>query len=201
LSLGVSRRDYQGRFLIHHARYVVLSIVAAVGLLVLLAGPVLANGRVQRFVTQSVGPYTLQIGTIPETPVVGNLHLTISIADETNGAYIFDAVVTVAGAGPEVDTPELGPFVAEKNPLDPTFYDINTSVDRVGIWSFTIDISGELGDISTEIDIVVESVSPVAGIVTLVALVAFLLVLGLSVRAFLKQQRKASGGRRRAGGS
>lgn len=170
-----------------------LSIVAAIGLLVLAAGPVLANGRVQRFVTQSAGPYTLAIGTIPETPVVGNLHLTMSVADEASGAYILDAVVTVAGAGPAVDTPELGPFVAEKNPLDPTFYDINTSVDREGIWKFTIDISGELGDVSTEIDIEVSSVSPVAGIVALVALLAFLLVLGLSVRAFLKQQRKASG--------
>ena len=158
-----------------------------------MSGPVLANGRVQRFVTQIAGSYTLAIGTIPDTPVVGNLHLTMSIANETSGAHIFDAVVTVAGAGPDVDTPELGPFVAEKNPLDPTFYDINTSIDRVGVWRFTIDVSGELGDVSTEIDIEVKSVSPVAGIVTLVALVAFLLVLGLSVRAFLKQQRKASG--------
>ena len=179
--------------MIYHTRHAVLSIVAAIGLLVLVSGPVLANGRVQRFVTKSVGPYTLQIGTIPETPVVGNLHLTMSVADETSGAYIFDAVVTVAGTGPDVITPELGPFVAEKNPLDPTFYDISTSVDRVGIWTFTIDVSGELGDVSTEIDIEVTAVNPVAGIVTIVALMAFLLVLGLSVRAFLKQQRKASG--------
>ena len=181
--------------MIHHARHVLLSALAALAVLMLVSGTVFANGRVQRFVTQSAGPYTLAIGTIPETPVVGNLHLTVSVADNESGAYIFDAVVTITGAGPGpgADTPELGPYVADKNPLDPTFYDINTSVDRVGIWRFTIDVSGELGDASTEIEIEVTSVSPIAGILTVVGLVAFLLVLGLSVRVFLKQQRNASG--------
>ena len=184
--------------MIHNVRHVLLSALAAVALLVFVSAPVLANGRVQRFITQNAGPYTLAIGTIPDTPVVGNIHLTISVADETSGAYILDATVTVAGAGPDMDTPEIGPFLAEKNPLDPTFYDINTVVDREGIWKFVIDISGELGDASAEIDIEVMAVSPVAGILTLVGLMAFLLVLGLSVRAFLKQQRNSSG-RGRAG--
>ena len=179
--------------MIYNARHVLLSALAALAVLLLVSGTVFANGRVQRFVTQSAGPYTLAIGTVPETPVVGNLHLTVSVVDTESSAYIFDAVVTIAGAGPGADIPELGPFVADKNPLDPTFYDVNTSVDRGGIWNFAIEVSGELGDATTELEVEVTSASPVAGIVTLVALVAFLVVLGLSVRAFLKQQRKSSG--------
>jgi len=179
--------------LMSHARLAVLSGLAASVALLLVSVPAFANGRVQNFVTQSAGPYTLAIGTIPETPVVGNLHLTISVADESSGAYLLDAEVSVDGTGPGAEAPDLGPIVAEKNPLDPTFYDINTSVDRVGIWKFTIDVSGELGDASTEFEIEVMSVSPIAGILTIVGLVAFLIVLGLSVRAFLKQQRNASG--------
>ena len=176
-----------------HVRLVVMSGLAASVALLLVSVPAFANGRVQNFVTQSAGTYTLAIGTIPETPVVGNLHLTISVADESTGAYLLDAEVSVTGAGPRPEVPDLGPIVAEKNPLDPTFYDINISVDRVGTWKFTIDVSGELGDASTAIEIEVTSISPIAGILTIVGLVAFLLVLGLSVRVFLKQQRNASG--------
>ena len=176
-----------------HVRLAGMSGLAASVALLLVSVPAFANGRVQNFVTQSAGPYTLAIGTIPETPVVGNLHLTISVADESTGAYLLDAEVSVTGAGPRSEVPDLGPIVAEKNPLDPTFYDINTFADRVGTWKFTIDVSGELGDASTEIEIEVTSISPIAGILTIVGLVAFLLVLGLSVRVFLKQQRNASG--------
>ncbi|MDP6065091.1 MAG: hypothetical protein QGI49_09915 [SAR202 cluster bacterium] len=176
-----------------HVRFAGMSGLAASVALLLVSVPAFANGRVQNFVTQSAGPYTLAIGTIPETPVVGNLHLTISVADESTGAYVLDAEVSVTGAGPRSEVPDLGPIVAEKNPLDPTFYDINTFADRVGAWKFTIDVSGELGDASTEIEIEVTSISPIAGILTIVGLVAFLLVLGLSVRVFLKQQRNALG--------
>jgi hypothetical protein len=176
-----------------HARLAVLSGLAASVALLIVSVPAFANGRVQNFVTKSAGPYTLAIGTIPETPVVGNLHLTISVADESTGAYLLDAEVSVVGTGPEAEVADLGPIVAEKNPLDPTFYDINTTVDRIGTWKFTIAVIGELGDASTEIEIEVVSVSPIAGILTITGLVVFLLVLGLSVRAFLKQQQNASG--------
>ncbi len=177
----------------HHALYVLGSIIIALALLVIVSVPVYANGRVQRLVTQSAGPYTLAIGTIPDTPVVGNLHLTTKVADEISGTSILGAVVTIAGTGPGMDTPEIGPLVAEQNPLDPIFYDTNMVVNREGLWRFMIHISGELGDASTEFDIEVTTVSPIAGIVSMVVLVAFLLILSLSLRAFLKQQRKESG--------
>ena len=37
--------------------------------------------------------------------------------------------------GPDSTAPEIGPLAAATNLTGPAFYDINTSVDRVGVWS------------------------------------------------------------------
>ena len=164
----------------------------------LLAAPLATaygNGRVIQFDRRTAGPYEIAVGTIPENPVVGNLHLTMNITDTASDTLILDANVTVSARGPESETVEIGPLQAQNNLDDLSFYDVNTSVDRLGAWVFTVSVSGELGDASTEFPIEVTESSPLIAIVTLLALVAFLAALGFSLRAFLRERGR---GKRRA---
>ena len=85
-------------------------------------------------------------------------------------------------------------MAAEHNAADPTFYDINTFVDRQGEWRFSVTVNGPQGEGMADIPIEVRTRSPLIGIVTLLALVAFLAALGYSLRTFLRERSR---GRRR----
>ena len=169
-------------------------IVAAAMLAVPLA-TAHANGRVIRFESHTAGPYRLSVGTIPDNPVVGNLHVTMTITAGDAEQPVLDAEVSVTGVGPESDAVEIGPLRAEHNADDPAFYDINTFVDRQGDWQFTVSVSGPNGEGTARFPIEVRTQSPLIGIVTIMALVAFLAALGFSLRAFLRERSR---GRRRS---
>jgi len=148
------------------------------------------NGRVGQLVTQVAGPYEISLGTIPDKPVVGLLHLTLTVADASSKTPLLDARITVEGRGPEQDTSEIGPLSALNSVKDPAFYDISTSVDRVGIWTFTVSVSGDLGDASTEYSVRVRESSPLYGIFTWVTVVLFISVIGLGILPSLRARRR-----------
>ena len=164
----------------------------------LSAGEVEANGQVRRFMDQDAGPYTISLGTLPQTPVLGSLHLTMTVVERSSGAFIMDAQVTVTGRGPGEEAVEMGPLVASNNSIDPTFYDTNTTVEREGTWVFTVGVTSDLGQAAAEFAVEVTRASPVTGIVTILGLLAFLTVLGLSVRVFLRQQTRGGGRQKRS---
>jgi hypothetical protein len=168
---------------------------AAVMLVFLSPGKAEANGQVRRFVDQDAGPYVISLGTLPQTPVLGRLHMTMTVVERSSGVFITDAQVTVTGMGPGEEAVEMGPLVASNNSSDPTFYDISTTVDREGTWVFTVGVTSDLGQAATEFAIEVTKASTFMGMVTILALLAFLTVLGLSVRVFLRQQARGGGGR------
>ena len=155
-----------------------------------------ANGRVVDFVRQTAGPYEIALGTIPSDPVVGRLHLTMTVTVISTQELVLDAGVAVIGTGPDADSAELGPITGQNNPSNPAFYDVNTSVDRVGTWVFNVSISGEAGQGASDFLIEVEKSSPFGGVVTLLVLVGLVIVVGLSLRAYLSDRGKR---RRRAG--
>ena len=177
-------------------RLLAVWLIAAAAMLAVPLATAHANGRVIRFESHTAGPYRLSVGTIPDNPVVGNLHvtMTITVRGLTNEP-VLDAEVSVSGAGPESDAAEIGPLRAEHNADDPAFYDINTFVDRQGEWRFTVTVSGPHGEGEARFPIEVTTQSPLIGIVTIVALVAFLAALGFSLRAFLRERSR---GRRRS---
>jgi hypothetical protein len=122
--------------------------------------------------------------------VVGILHLTMTVFEESSGAVITDANVTVEVRAPGQEGVATGPMVARKNSIAPTFYDVNTTVDRVGTWVFTVGVSSELAKVSADFPIEVTETNPFVAMATLVVLLAFVSVLGLSVRAIPAQRRK-----------
>jgi hypothetical protein len=109
----------------------------------------------------------------------------MTVADQASRSLIQNATVTVAGSGPGAAATEIGPLVAQHNLSDPLFYDISTSVDREGTWIFHVSVNGDLGDGSADFPVEVRNVSPLTGIAALVLLLVFLVVLGLSMRAYL----------------
>ena len=158
-------------------------------------GHVYANGRVVEFDKRVAGPYEVAVGKIPTSPVVGPLHLTMTVTEIATGLSIIGAEVTVTGTGPDSTEVEIGPIIATSDLQDPTFYDVAMQVDRIGIWVVTVAVSNERGDGSADFPIQVVESSPITGIVTVVAVLAFGVVLGLAVRAFLREKNK---GKRRS---
>ena len=73
--------------------------------LTLLPSEAWANGRVAQFVRQVAGPYEIALGTVPNQPVVGPLHMTMTVTEVASDEPMLDAEVVVTGVGPE---PEPG---------------------------------------------------------------------------------------------
>ena len=160
--------------------------------LALPAGWVSAHGSGFQLTKQAqAGPYELLLGTIPDPPIVGEAILILQVADPDTGVRVLDAVVSASPVGPEGpgDPLTFGP-----DSYDPTLYEVRAVLENAGPWEITINVSGERGSGSAMFTYDVKRASPIAGLITLATLLAFVTILGLSMRAFLKQ--RASGQRR-----
>ena len=173
-------------------------MVPMVLLLVALPGTADANGRVQEFQRQIAGPYEVAFGTIPDPPVVGTLHLTVRITETASDMLVLNADVTVTAVGPvgpDLGPAELGPLKAMNTPSNPAFYDLATSVDRLGEWMFTVAVASEFGEGVAEFPLEVREQGFLGGVITLLAGLALLIIVGLSLVMYLQQRgrRKATG--------
>ena len=149
-----------------------------------------ANGRVGQFVTNVAGPYEIALGTIPDRPVVGVLHVTITVTDTSSDTPVLDAHVTVAGTGPEANAPEIGPYEAVNNPMEPLYYDVSASVDRVGLWSFTVSVDSDLGQAAADYLIEVRTPNPFMRIFSWVTVLLFVTVVALGLLPAIRARRR-----------
>ena len=149
-----------------------------------------ANGRVTKFQNQSIGPYLVSLGTIPEPPIVGNLHLTLTLMEIEKQEFILDALITASGNGSTINSKYIGPINAVKNFGDPRYYDINTSVNTTGTWTFDIAIKADAGEITTTFQIEVIERNNIPAILAFFVLLLLVTILGLSIRSFIQQQSK-----------
>ena len=101
-------------------------------------GQVSANGGTRLVVkNERVGPYELQVGILPGSPKVGNLHLSILVKDAAAGATITSATITVMARGPEGAT-NVSLVQATNTPQSPQFYDGDIPLDTEGSWTLTL---------------------------------------------------------------
>ena len=121
------------------------------------------------------------LGTVPDTPLVGATHLTIRIKDVRTALFSVASVVLVTGTGPNTDVIELGPLNAERDPIDPSYHDLSLVFDRPGLWTITVLFEDDENAQSANFLIEVRKPNPVQGIFTLLGVMAFLGVLGLSL--------------------
>ena len=172
---------------------VIFVAVVAVGLSA--ADWVSAHGSGFQLTKQArAGPYELLLGTIPDPPIVGEAILILQVADPDTGVRVQNAVVRAAPVGPE--GPGV-PLAFGPDSYDPTLYEARAFLENEGPWEVTITVSGEDGSGSALFTYDVRRASPIAGIITLATLLAFVTILGLSMRAFLKQRASGQSGRRR----
>ena len=172
--------------------FVVFITVVAVGLAA--ADWVSAHGSGFQLTKQAqAGPYDLLLGTIPDPPIVGEAILILQVADPDTGIRVPNVVVTAAPSGP--DGPGV-PLMFGPDSYDPTLYEARAVLENDGPWEITITVSGEDGSGSALFTYDVKRASPVAGLITLATLLAFVIILGLSMRAFLKQRASGRSGRR-----
>jgi len=177
---------FKSHFLTNLAVILVLTVAIATGSF----SSVYANGRVQEFDKRVAGPYEVEVGKIPSTPGVGALHLTIRVTETATGASMIGADVAVTGVGPDSTAVEIGPLIATSDLQDPTFYDVAMHVDRIGTWVFTVAVSTERGNGTADFPMQVTEGSSITAVVTGIALVAFVSVLALAARSFLRERSK-----------
>ncbi len=133
------------------ATAIVLISVVLLGALAYVQGIAFANGNTRPVVkNERVGPYDLQVGILPGTPRVGNLHFSILVNNAENGEPITDALVMVAANGP-LNATSVGPVQALNTPRNPRFYDVDVPLDMEGSWTFTLEVVTELGEASLEL--------------------------------------------------
>ena len=148
-----------------------------------------SNGGVIGYVSQIAGPYEVRLGTIPATPVPGNLHFSIQVLKASNSQPVDTANLIVSGVGPS-NTDLIKRSKAFPDPNYPSFYDIDLTVNSVGNWLFKIEINGSLGEVDTLYEIEVRSTNPLPGLITFGVLISFLVIIGLSVRSYLNQKNR-----------
>ena len=164
-----------------------------------------ANGRVVEFDRQIVGPFEIALGKIPPSPIVGNLYLSILLTEVESKAPVLGAEVVVSATGPPIEGeaspmrngPEIGPIVVNPDP-DPQnyagYYDTEQPIvlDRSGWWTFAVNVdSPDAGKASAQFLVNVTTPNPLIGIITLVALLAFIVVLALAIRMYLRERRRS----------
>ena len=164
-----------------------------------------ANGRVVEFDRQIAGPFEIALGKIPPSPIVGNLYLSILLTEVESKAPVLGAEVVVSATGPPIegeaspmgDGPEIGPIVVNPDP-DPQnyagYYDTEQPIvlDRSGWWTFAVNVdSPDAGKASAQFLVNVTTPNPLIGIITLVALLAFIIVVALAIRMYLRERRRS----------
>ena len=182
----------------------VLLGIAAVVVMHLASSQAYANGRTVAFERQVAGSYEIAFGKIPPTPIVGNFFVSIVLTDAASKAPITGAHVVMSASGPQVegetspirDGPEIGPIVIQPDPNPeqyPGYYDSDTiMLDRPGWWTFSVLVDSPSGGKATaEFPVNVTTPNPITGIVTLVALIAFIVVVALAVRMYIRERRRS----------
>lgn len=180
----------------------VLSLcLAAVVAAHLAASSAYANGRVVEFDRRVAGPYEIALGKIPPTPIVGNFYLSILLTDAQTKTPVLDANVVVSAVSPVGEdgaaATEIGPIVVNSDPDAenyPGYYDTEQPIvlDRTGLWTFTVSVdTPEADEATAEFPVEVTTPNPITGIVTLVALLAFIIVVALAIRMYIRERRRS----------
>lgn len=123
-----------------------LSLALGVIIMALLTvAQVSANGphvRSQEVFAGIAGPYDLRVVT---APVVGDMHITIHVAQTVGGGTVTDARIQVSGKGPRDDSQAVGPVPASSPPGTPDWYGVNLPIQEAGDWVFTLTVESPLG--------------------------------------------------------
>ncbi len=142
---------YRKPLILYVAAAIIAVIMSALGGMDIPASPgatVHANGFTVPLVEGDSGPYTYLVGIWPAEPVVGNLHMAISLTSEqgpVTGAAV-DVRARIGRNGPLSEpVPAPGYF------LQPWSYELDMNLREPGQWTFEIKIDSSLGETVLEV--------------------------------------------------
>ena len=150
---------------------------------------------------------------------MGNFYLSILLTEAESKVPVLGANVVVSAVGPtaegetsqmrdgpetgppEIGPPEIGPIMVNPDPDPqnyPGYYDTEQPIvlDRTGTWLFTVSVDSAEADaptdrVTAEFPIEVTTPNPITGIVTLVALLAFIIVVAMAIRMYIRERRRS----------
>tara|TARA_B100000959_G_scaffold270023_1_gene316409 strand:- start:390 stop:980 length:591 start_codon:yes stop_codon:yes gene_type:complete len=90
------------------------------------------------------GPFVIAVRILPLQPLVGKLHLTVTVDLLETGESVGDARVRVTGHHQNGGaTPQFSP--ALNVPTDRRFYDANFDIEDAGTWDFVVEVETDDG--------------------------------------------------------
>ena len=126
-------------------------------LIVFLVGlqPAVAHERAVEIFRGQDGRFEVVIAALPEKPVVGTVHFSITPVDAASGALISDADVTLTvRRGPEERAIQAR---AVNTPAAPQYYDANITFASAGEWTAVVEIrSTTLGEATVEMGFTID---------------------------------------------
>ena len=145
------------------------------------------NGAVQTYQKEISGPYEIGVGTVPPSPYPGVIHFAVYVADVPTGDRYSDVEVNLRGTLPAIEGQEIGSQKMQNSLLDPFYYELDVNVQHEGIWLITINVFGSAGAGEATFLIEVVTRNPLLPIATFGLLLLILMVIGFSLRAWVKE--------------
>lgn len=126
-----------------------LLFASAIALIVALfgagSGEAAAHGDGTEIFRQTGGPYVIAVRILPLQPLVGKLHVTVTVDLLETGEPVEDARVRVTGRFRGGNATAL--FSPALNiPTARRYYDANFDIDDGGIWDFEVEVSADAGE-------------------------------------------------------
>ena len=161
-----------------------------------LLGLLSANGGTVEIYRGQEGLYQIIVGVLPEKPVVGSVHFSVTPLEAATSDLVPDAEVLIVAVNPEgVDTYQA---LALNTPSSPRYHDANITFEQVGMWTIRIELqSPSLGReaVTIPLDIQEQAITPFSpGGIVFLAVLAILVGGGFYVWWSGRRARAASAG-------
>ena len=104
-----------------------------------------AHGDGTEIFRQTDGPFVIAVRILPLQPLVGKLHLTVTVDLLETGEPVEDARVRVTGRFQDgAATAQFSP--ALNIPTDRRYYDANFEIEDDGTWNFEVEVVADAGE-------------------------------------------------------
>ena len=132
-----------------HPAHLRVALASAIVLAVLFIGiggeKAQAHGAGTEIFRQVDGPFVIAVRILPLQPLVGKLHITVTVDLLETGEHVEDARIRITGRHQQGSaTAQFSPGL--NIPTDRRFYDANFDLDDAGVWDFEVEVESDEGE-------------------------------------------------------
>ena len=148
-----------------------------------------ANGSVKVYEKRIISSYEIGLGTVPSSPAVGVTHFATYVKDMDTGYLLKDVDVIFMATDTELGK-QISPKPMTSSLMDPNYYELDINFETEGTWTVRLIFNMESSSHEVNYEVSVRKPNPIIPILTAGVLLLFLIILGLSARAWVKEYRK-----------